>query len=167
MQSKPKAMKIDMSAEDFERILYIWEFCNNFNEFLQTPPFKIEELRACLAYLPETDPRLEMGSEELEEMDWTEQMQVKHIKEKGFHMANHLLTALAMAYLKDLFPEDQQTNASSAAISSSGEKQNQILASIDKLVEDKQKLWPEIVRLILMYARNEDPDVFGPFDDDV
>ena len=28
-------------------------------------------------------------------------------------------------------------------------------------------LWPEIVRLILMYARNEDPDVFGPFDEEV
>ena len=54
-----------------------------------------------------------------------------------------------------------------ATISSSGEKQNQILASIDKLIENKEHLWPEIVRLILIYAKNEDPDVFGPFNDDV
>jgi len=50
-----------------------------------------------------------------------------------------------------------------AAISSGGEKQNQILASIDKLIQDKQKLWPEIIRMILAYARSEDPDIFGPF----
>ncbi len=28
-------------------------------------------------------------------------------------------------------------------------------------------LWPEIARLILAYAKNEDPDVFGPFDTEV
>ena len=53
------------------------------------------------------------------------------------------------------------------AVSSSGEKQNQILAALHKIIDDKQKLWPEIVRLILMYARNEDPDVFGPLDEEV
>ena len=35
-------------------------------------------------------------------------MQLKHIREKGFHMVNHLMTALADNYLRDLFPEDQQ-----------------------------------------------------------
>ena len=58
MRAKPTPMKIDMSAEDFERILYIWEFCNNFNEFLDTPSFKLEELEACLHYDPESDPRM-------------------------------------------------------------------------------------------------------------
>ena len=37
------------------------------------------------------------------------------------------------------------------------------MASIDKLIEEKEKLWPEIIRLILEYAKNEDSDVFGPF----
>lgn len=37
----------------------------------------------------------------------------------------------------------------------------------NKLVDDKQKLWPETARLILLYARNEDPDIFGPYDSDV
>ena len=48
MPSKPKPMKIDLEAEEFERVLYIWEFCNNFDEFLRTPQFKIEELVSCL-----------------------------------------------------------------------------------------------------------------------
>ena len=59
------------------------------------------------------------------------------------------MTSLSEAYLRDLFPAEQAAGAGNAAISSSGEKQNQILASIDKLIEDKQRLWPEIVRLIL------------------
>ena len=54
-----------------------------------------------------------------------------------------------------------------AAIAAGIEKQNQILASIDKLIEDKQRLWPEIVRLILAYAKSEDQDVFGPFDEEM
>ena len=52
-------------------------------------------------------------------------MQLKHIREKGFHMVNHLMTALADQYLQDLFPEDSQQAANSAtAISqtSQGEK---------------------------------------------
>lgn len=86
-------------------------------------------------------------------------------------MLNKIHTALAENYLQDLFPEDQPSGVTQA-VSVSGEKQNQILSSIkklsdNKLADDKQKLWPEIVRLILLYARNEDPDIFGPFDTDV
>ena len=54
---KPKPMKIDMLAEEFEGVLYIWEFCNNFYEFLETPQFKIEELASCIYYNKESDPR--------------------------------------------------------------------------------------------------------------
>lgn len=106
MREKPKPMKIDMDAEEFERILYIWEFCNNFSEFLETPSFKIEELAACLSYDPSSDERLSMCEAEMQELDWTEQMQVKHIREKGFYMVNHIMTSLAERYLQDLFPED-------------------------------------------------------------
>ena len=72
LRDKPKAMKIRMEAKEFERLLYIWEFCNNFSEFLETPSFKIEELAACLDYSTETDPRFQMSIEETEALDWTE-----------------------------------------------------------------------------------------------
>lgn len=107
MQAKPKAMKINMEAAEFERLLYIWEFCNNFSEYLEIPLFKIEELAVSLSYRPEDDPRLEMSLSEVEELDWTEQMQLRHINEKGFHLVNHMLTALAERYLADLFPSEQ------------------------------------------------------------
>ena len=45
-----------------------------------------------------------MSLAEIEDLDWTEQMQLKHIREKGFHMVNHILTALSENYLRDLFP---------------------------------------------------------------
>ena len=47
-----------MTAEEFEQVLYIWEFCNNFSEYLETPLFKIEELRAALVYKFEDDERM-------------------------------------------------------------------------------------------------------------
>lgn len=92
-------MKISVAAEDFERVLYIWEFCNNFNEFLGTPNFKIEELQACLVYDAESDPRSHMSLQELSELDYTDQMELRHIREKGFHMINKIHTALAENYL--------------------------------------------------------------------
>jgi len=44
----------------------------------------------------------------MEELDWTEYMQLRHINEKGFHLVNHVITALAERYLGDLFPTDEQ-----------------------------------------------------------
>jgi hypothetical protein len=72
LKQKPRPMKIDIEAENFEQILYIWEFCNNFTEFLETPQFKLEELEACLNYDAAKDPRNEMSIAELEELNWTE-----------------------------------------------------------------------------------------------
>jgi len=74
LKSKPTPMKIRMETEDFERLLYIWEFGNNFSEFLGTPIFKIEELAACLSYSTESDPRFEFNDDEAEDLDWTEKM---------------------------------------------------------------------------------------------
>ena len=104
--------------------------------------------------------------EEEEEWDWPEQMEMRHIREKGFHMINRLHTALADCYLQDLFPVDQATGTPHA-VSASGEKLHAIVSSIHKLIEDKEKLWPEIIRLILQYAKTEDPYIFGPFEDEI
>ena len=37
-----------------------------------------------------------------------------------------------------------------------------MLAAVNKLIHDKAKLWPEIVRLVLSFRRNEDQGAFGP-----
>lgn len=48
-------------------------------------------------------------------------MEVRHLKDKGFHLINRLHTALVEAFLRDMFPEDGKTTGT-AAVSSSGEK---------------------------------------------
>ena len=57
MRPKPQLLKVQIESEEFEQLLYIWEFCNNFTEFLDMPGFKIEELRAALSYSPNDDHR--------------------------------------------------------------------------------------------------------------
>ena len=47
---KPKPYRVLIDADAFEKILYIWEFCNNFVEFTKAPAFKIEELRVALSF---------------------------------------------------------------------------------------------------------------------
>ena len=41
---KPELKKILIEGERFERLLYIWEFFNNFSDFLDLSNFKLEEL---------------------------------------------------------------------------------------------------------------------------
>jgi uncharacterized protein YjbK len=36
-------------------LIYIWEFCNNFNDYLDTPAFKLEELKFALLYTERED----------------------------------------------------------------------------------------------------------------
>ena len=31
---KPEPLRVTISATEFEQLIYIWEFCNNFAEFL-------------------------------------------------------------------------------------------------------------------------------------
>lgn len=53
--SKPEMHKIPIECDEFERLLYIWEFCNNFNDYLETPTFKIEDLRVALMFQNPSD----------------------------------------------------------------------------------------------------------------
>ena len=50
LEPKPEPFKILVSSDEFEKLIYIWEFCNNFSEYLDTPIFKLEELKFALYY---------------------------------------------------------------------------------------------------------------------
>ena len=41
---KPPLKKILVDGKTFERLLYIWEFFNNFSDYLEISTFKLEEL---------------------------------------------------------------------------------------------------------------------------
>ena len=47
-------------------------------------------------------------------------------------------------------------------VSAQSEKDNYILQAIHKLIENKEEVWPEIIRLVLTYKREEDGEDFGP-----
>jgi hypothetical protein len=48
-------------------------------------------------------------------------------------------------------------------VSAQGESGNQVLQAIDKLIENKNDVWPEIVRLVLLYKVEQDGEDFGPY----
>lgn len=48
--SKPQMYKVIIPSTEFDELLYIWEFCNNFSDYLETPFFKIEDLRVALTH---------------------------------------------------------------------------------------------------------------------
>lgn len=78
--------------------MYIWEFCNNFSDYLETPFFKIEDLRIALTYRPPDQKSLL----EEEELEWNEQMALQQVREKGLNLINVIHVALADCYLKEL-----------------------------------------------------------------
>lgn len=47
---KPPMQPIKIDPEEFERLLHVWEFCNNFADYLATPIFKLDDLRVALCY---------------------------------------------------------------------------------------------------------------------
>jgi len=51
LPTKPKPFLIKLNYKDFDQLLYIWEFCNSFSEYLEISEFKIEELRLALTYV--------------------------------------------------------------------------------------------------------------------
>lgn len=66
LKPKPTPHKVLLSGEEFDRLLYIWEFFNNFSEYLETPQFKIEDLKIALTFNTTEDTSIV----EEEEMEW-------------------------------------------------------------------------------------------------
>jgi hypothetical protein len=52
-----------------------------------------------------------LSLKEESELEWADQMTVKHTREKGLHMINSLHTALATCFLDDLFPHNNEETA--------------------------------------------------------
>lgn len=131
---KPVMHSILLESEDFERLLHIWEFCNNFSDYLETLNFKIEDLRVALTF-QSTDATISEESE----LDWTEQMSLQQVRERGLTLMNIVHTALSTCFLNEIVnnPKDEYT------------KTELILISLDKLIKDKESIWPELCRLVL------------------
>ena len=45
-----------VDGSTFERLVYVWEFFNNFSDYFNIPSFKLEELHASLAFGSDGQP---------------------------------------------------------------------------------------------------------------
>jgi hypothetical protein len=138
---KPPMLPINIDPEEFERLLHIWEFCNNFADYLATPIFKLDDLRVALTYTGQEWSTL------ADELDWTEQMTLVQVREKGLNLINELHWALCKCYLDEILDQSQKDLHTGVEL---------VLFSLDKTIEDKQQVWPEICRLVLLHRLEEE-----------
>lgn len=65
-----------LDATEFENLLYLWEFLNNFRDFLDIPKFSLEELQGALNFTADVnDPEqveanFTKSDDELEPFNW-------------------------------------------------------------------------------------------------
>ena len=104
----PPAMKrVLLGANEFENLLYLWEFFNNFKDFLDIPKFSLEELQAALKFSADaSDPgqleaQFERG-DDVEPFTWEQRMTMKEIRDSGFNLVSSLHGALARVIICDL-----------------------------------------------------------------
>ena len=171
-----------MDPEDFENILYIWEFFNNFADFLSVPyNFTIAELQAALnftlpeervhtAFYQDVDSSQEFTNDPFQGYTWHQRCSITEIKERGIHLINQLHIALAKAIAGDLDilngtvePTAGAANINTRKGGPSGilggaqsiplDNENGLLIhSIMKLDEDPENLWTEMIRLLLVHS---------------
>jgi len=81
--SKPDPKAILVNGPTFERLVYVWEFFNNFGDYFNIPSFKLEELHASLTFGSDSQPLFphEKKASEEEEQDWEEFITNKTVAE--------------------------------------------------------------------------------------
>lgn len=80
------------------------------------------------------------------ELDWSEQMGLQQVREKGLNIINVIHTALAGCFLDEIVSNPQQDEQTNTEL---------ILMSLDKLIREKETIWPELCRLALIQTLEE------------
>mmetsp|Transcript_1914 Transcript_1914/g.1301 ORF Transcript_1914/g.1301 Transcript_1914/m.1301 type:complete len:141 (-) Transcript_1914:2530-2952(-) len=104
-QEKPQGKDILVSSDNFEQLLYIWEFLNNFSEYLETPNFRLEDLQAALNYSNKPEEVCLYDTMDPEELDWNEAQTEEKLRTNGFNLINQLHLGLIECFLSELFPD--------------------------------------------------------------
>jgi len=66
LKDKPQLMDIIIEADEFENLLYIWEFFNNFSDFLEIPAFDLVELQASLNFTEKPEKIIDHFEEDID-----------------------------------------------------------------------------------------------------
>lgn len=113
LKSPPRLKRVLLEAEDFENLLYLWEFFSNFSDYLSLPSFSLLELQAALnfthsdeqvhaAFRCDIDSSQEITNDPFQGYTWPQRCTINEIKENGFNLMNQLHAALVSAILADL-----------------------------------------------------------------
>lgn len=140
----------------FERLLYVWEFFNNFNDFFEIPSFKIEELQAALTIGQEGQtlfPHDKKNDSDEEEQDWEEYITNKTLAEYGISLINTLHIAAVQSFFKDI-RDSLEENKDKADAKDFTDHSNDVLLQavlkyFDKGSSSEASHWPELIRIIL------------------
>lgn len=79
--------------------MYVWEFFNNFNDFLKSKEFKIEELQAALSFTQKAEDVKIYNYEDEDEMNWDEKVSQASVAEQGFSLVSSLHITLLNCFL--------------------------------------------------------------------
>jgi hypothetical protein len=107
-KESPVFKRVLLETSEFENLLYLWEFFNNFKDFLDIPKFSLEELEAALRFTVNANDAealeacFDRADCEIEPFNWEQRMTMKEIRESGFNLVNQLHTALARLIISDL-----------------------------------------------------------------
>jgi hypothetical protein len=71
---KPVPKKVSLQGQRFENLLYVWEFCNNFSDFLKCREFKMEDLQAALQYDKKPSEVNIYDEENIEKLTWEQRV---------------------------------------------------------------------------------------------
>lgn len=92
----------------FENLLYLWEFLNNFKDFLDIPKFSMEELQGALNFTADvTDPealeaQFSRSDDDAEPFNWDQRVTMNEIRDHGFNLVNMIHGSLVKAIINDL-----------------------------------------------------------------
>lgn len=192
LKCPPNLRKVVVEAEDFENLLYLWEFFNNFSDFLNLPTFSLTELQAALsftlsgdqvqtAFECDIDSSQEITNDPFQGYTWHQKCTINEIKEHGFNLINQLHSALVRALCTDLEilnsnNESGQNTANvknihqhtalfggKSAHAPDTHENGMLINSIIKMEEcTLEKLWPELIRLLVVHSdERHDIDLEG------
>lgn len=182
LKDPPRFKEIYVDAEHFENLLYLWEFFNNFSDYLNLPTFSLTELEAALnftraddqvhsAFECELDSSQEITNDPFQGYTWHQKCTITEIKEHGFNLVNQLHCAVIKALRTDLEILNSNNESGQNAVNVKnihsynalfGSKsspvpdnhQNALLInSILKMDEcSTEQLWPELIRLLVVHS---------------
>jgi len=136
LPARPDPKKVLIPCAQFEALLGVWEFFNNFVEFLEIDSFALEDLYFALNLDPAT-------------LQLDDAVSAEEVREKGVGLQNQLFCSIIKAFFSELPSEGSKEEATI-------EQEDLILTKVKTVLPAPDTVWPEILRMIMTCRRFDD-----------